>query len=103
MVQCSDNERYLNKLFDGRRHSGGTLFVDYRNLTNLRDPNTLIYGHRMRNKRMFGTLVFYKEQAYYESHPYMLLIDDDQIWLLELFAGYTTADHLVTLSTCVFL
>ena len=93
IVQCSDNERYLNKLFDGRRNSGGTLFVDYRNLTNLRDPNTLIYGHHMRNQSMFGTLVFYKEQAYFEAHPYMLLIDDDQMWLVELFAGYTTTDQ----------
>ena len=95
IVQCSDNERYLNKLFDGRRNASGTLFIDYRNLTNLRDPNTLIYGHHMRNESMFGTLVFYKEQAYFESHPCMLLIDNDQIWLLELFAGYTTTseDH----------
>ena len=95
IVQCSDNERYLNKLFDGRRNSSGTLFIDYRNLTKLRDPNTLIYGHHMRNKSMFGTLVFYKEQAYFESHPYMLMIDDGQIWLLEMFAGYTTTseDH----------
>jgi len=95
IVQCSDNERYLNKLFDGRRNASGTLFIDYRNLTNLRDPNTLIYGHHMRNESMFGTLVFYKEQVYFESHPYMLLIDDDQIWLLEMFAGYTTTsdDH----------
>ena len=95
VVQCSNNDRYLSKLFDGRRNSSGTLFIDYRNLDDLGDPNTLIYGHHMRNKSMFGTLVFYKEQAYYESHPYMLVMDEDQIWLVELFSGYTTTstDH----------
>lgn len=93
VVQCSDNERYLNKLFDGRRNSGGTLFIDYRNLTRLRDPNTLVYGHHMRNESMFGTLVFYKEQAYYEAHPWILLMDDENVWLAELFAGYTTNDQ----------
>lgn len=95
VVQCSNNERYLNHLFDGRRNASGTLFIDCRNLTELRDPNTLVYGHHMRNESMFGTLVFYKEQAYYESHPYMLAISPEKVWLLELFAAYTTTstDH----------
>jgi sortase B len=44
----------------------------------------------MKNKTMFGTLVSYKEQEYYDEHPYMYLITPDASYKLELVAGYIT-------------
>ena len=90
VVQGTDNAYYLHRLFDGEINSAGTLFADYRNLPTLEDPNTLVYGHHMRNDSMFGSLDWYEKQEYYESHPYMLLVGEDEIDLIELFAGYTT-------------
>lgn len=100
VVHGEDNEYYLNHLFGGKKNSSGSLFIDYRNLSGFRDPNTLIYGHAMTNKSMFGTLIQYEEQAYYEGNPYVLVIADEQILLLEIFAGYTTTyrDHSYDLS-----
>ena len=93
VVQCGDNSHYLHRMFNGERNSAGTLFIDYRNLPDFQDPNTLIYGHHMRNDSMFGTLTDYADQAYFESHPYMLLMREGEICLLEIFAGYTTTDE----------
>lgn len=93
VVQCEDNSHYLKRMFNGDRNSAGTLFIDYRNLPDFQDPNTLIYGHHMRNDSMFGTLTDYAEQAYYEGHPVMLVMTSDEIFLLEIFAGYTTSDR----------
>lgn len=93
VVQCEDNSHYLKRMFNGERNSAGTLFIDYRNLPDFQDPNTLIYGHHMRNDSMFGTLTDYAEQAYYEGHPIMLMMTADEIFLLEIFAGYTTSDE----------
>lgn len=92
VVQCEDNKYYLKRLFNRKRNAAGTLFVDYRNLPDFQDPNTLIYGHHMRNDSMFGTLTEYERQSYYESHPYMLVLTPDAVYLAELFAGYTTTD-----------
>jgi len=92
VVQCEDNSYYLKRMFNREKNSAGTLFIDYRNLTDFQDPNTLIYGHHMRNDSMFGTLTDYLDQAYFEAHPYMLIISDEEIAVLELFAGYTTSD-----------
>lgn len=91
VVQTKDNNYYLHRLFNGEYNSAGTLFVDYRNLPELQDPNTLVYGHHMRNDSMFGSLEWYESQSYFESHPYMLLIGEGEIDLIELFAGYTTS------------
>ena len=92
VVQSEDNSHYLKRLFNGAKNSAGTLFIDYRNLPDFQDPNTLIYGHHMRNDSMFGTLTDYAEQAYYEGHPILLMMTADEVFLLEVFAGYTTSD-----------
>ena len=55
-VQTSDNDFYLNHSFNKSKNSGGWLFMDYRNSKNDFDRNTIIYGHNMKNKTMFGSL-----------------------------------------------
>lgn len=91
VVQGEDNTYYLNHLFDGTWNSAGCLFLDYRNTGNFADQNSIIYGHNMKNKTMFSVLMEYKEQAFYEEHPTMLLITPDKCYTVELFAGYIAA------------
>lgn len=92
IVHGADNETYLHRMFDGTRNAAGTLFIDCRNLPDFQDPNTLIYGHHMRNDSMFGTLDHYAQAGYYDAHPWLLLIAPDQVDLLDVIAGYTTSD-----------
>ena len=91
VVQGADNSRYLHRLFNGEKNACGTLFIDCRNLTDFQDPNTLIYGHHMRNGSMFKSITYYEDQAWFDSHPYMLLISAREIAVLELFAGCTAS------------
>lgn len=95
VVHGADNAYWLHRLFDGSRNAAGTLFIDYRNLDGFQDPNTLIYGHHMRNDSMFGTLDHYTQSGYFDAHPWMLTIGRDEICLVEIIAGYTTSkrDH----------
>lgn len=95
VVQGEDNSYYLRRLLDGRSNSCGTLFIDYRNLPKLQDPNTLVYGHHMRNGSMFGMLTRYEQPGFFESHPYLLVVTPDTVYLGQVVAGYTTGsdDH----------
>ena len=95
VVQCSNNDYYLDHLFNGGRNSCGTIFVDYRNLPEFQEANTLIYGHHMRNGSMFKAITYYARQAYYEGNPYLLLIAPEAHYLVEVLAAYTTdsKDH----------
>ena len=63
VVQAEDNAKYLHRLFNGAYNACGTLFIDYRNLPEFQDPNTLIYGHHMRNGSMFKSITYYAEQS----------------------------------------
>ncbi len=95
VVQCRNNDFYLDHMFNKKSNKAGTLFIDYRNLTGFRDPNTLVYGHHMRDGSMFKSLTFYANKGYFEAHPWLLSIGPEEIHLVEVFAGYLTtgSDH----------
>lgn len=88
LVQAEDNSYYLHRLLDGTWNSAGTLFMDYRNAGDFSDKNTIIYGHNMKNKEMFGTLSNYRGQSYYEAHPIMWLLTPEESFQVALIAGY---------------
>ena len=93
VVQGADNSAYLHRLFNCESNACGTLFIDCRNLSDFQDPNTLIYGHHMRDGSMFKSISYYADQASYDAHPWMLLISEGELAVLELFAGCTTSKH----------
>ena len=91
VVQGGDNAFYLNHTFDGTRNKVGALFFDSNNTPGFADQNTIIYGHNMRDGSMFAALKNYQAQAFFDEHPYMLLLTPDGNYLVEIFAAYATA------------
>lgn len=87
VVQGSDNAYYLYRLLDGTWNNNGSLFLDWRNSADFSDRNSFIYGHHMQTGDMFGTLVRYKDQSYYDTHPYLYLTTPTQKYRVDLFAG----------------
>ena len=57
IVQTNNNDFYLNHSFDRTYNGGGWLFMDYRNNPTSFDTNTIIYGHSLLTKTMFGSLL----------------------------------------------
>lgn len=92
VVKGKDNNQYLRADLKGKYLVTGTIFVDYRNGNIGADSNYILYGHNMKNSTMFGTLVKYKEQAYYNAHPIMYYLTPNGNYLIELFAGAVVKD-----------
>ncbi len=90
VVQAQDNDYYLHRLPDGSRNAGGTLFMDYRNASDLSDRNTVIYGHNMKGGHMFGFFTNYRSQSYYDSHSVMWYLTPACAYKLELLTGFVT-------------
>ena len=90
VVQGEDNLYYVDRLPDGRFNAHGSIFLDYRNLSDFSDFNSILYGHNMVNNSMFGTLHDYNSQEYYEKHPYLWIITPDAAYRLDLIAGMVT-------------
>lgn len=87
VVQGTDNTYYLKHLLDGSYHYFGTLFVDYQNSAGFTDANTVIYGHQIKAGDMFHILKYYRDQDYYDEHPYFMLYTPEVTYRLDLFAG----------------
>lgn len=93
IVQTDNNDYYLRRLVDGTYNQAGTLFMDYRNNSDFEDYRTIVYGHNMKNDTMFGTIINYKSQEYYDKHKEMYLFTEDKSFKIELIAGYTTSSE----------
>ena len=90
VVQGTDNEYYLDHLFDGTANRNGAIFVDCRNTPGFVDRNTFIYGHNMLNGAMFASLSQYGTAGYYEAHPEFVLATPSGSYCLQVFSGYVT-------------
>lgn len=89
VVQAKDNEYYLAHGFDRKKSAAGALFLDCRNNIKAGDENFIVYGHRMKDDSMFGSIPQYAEGDYYAQHPTMYLLTPAQNYRVELFACRT--------------
>lgn len=87
ILQGVDNQQYLRRLYDGTKSTLGSIFLDFRNLSDFSDLNSLVYGHNIRSGQMFASLSSYREQEYYEEHPVMWLLTPDKSYRIDLIAG----------------
>ena len=88
VVQGIDNEFYLYRLPDKSRNQMGSIFLDYHNSADFSDGNIFIYGHNVRSKDMFGMLLHYVNQEYFELYPSIFIFTPEQNLSIMLFAGY---------------
>lgn len=61
-----DPEKYLHLNFDGAYSIAGTIFMDYRCST--QSDDLILYGHNMKNKTMFGSIMNYQDETYWREH-----------------------------------
>jgi sortase B len=87
VMKASDYSYYRSHLPSGEKNSGGALFIDYNCAPDFSDRLTIIYGHHMKSGTMFGSLLEYKKQAYYEAHPFMYLYTKQKDYRIELLYG----------------
>lgn len=88
LLQGDDNEYYLNRTWRKGWNSMGSIFMEQRNSSDLSDFNTIIYGHRMQNLSMFGSLKKYKDQNYWAANPNVYITDDAGTHKYVIFAAY---------------
>ena len=68
VVQGKDNQEYLNKDVFGEFSFSGSIFLDYRNACDFTDSYSIIYGHHMEYGAMFGDVVEFKNDDYFQEH-----------------------------------
>lgn len=87
VMQGEDNQKYVTTLPNGKQNSSGSIFADHRQTAFGTDRNFIIYGHNMKNDTMFGTLIEYRKQEYFETHPAFYYFTPEGGYKIELYAG----------------
>lgn len=101
IVQAEDNDYYLSHAFNKRSNAGGWVFADYR--VDFKDfgRNTIIYGHNMNNKTMFGSIPNMLYSGYLNnSNNYYIKIStptSNTVW--KVFSVYTIEPEVYYLKT----
>lgn len=90
IVKGSDDEFYLDHLFDGSKNKNGCLFVEQKNNPDFSDDNTVIYGHNMASGSMLAGILRYEKKGYIDTHPYMFIFTEDKNYRMEILSGYVT-------------
>lgn len=81
-----NNDQYLHTAYDGLQASAGSIFMDCGNQADFSDSHTIIYGHNMKNRTMFGKLRNYRTEGYYEEHQYFQIITPTESYRYQIFA-----------------
>ena len=72
----------------GDNSSVGAIFLEHTAEADLSGFHTLIYGHRMRNGTMFGSLRDYRSADYWREHPSVYVTMGGQVLIYDIFAAY---------------
>ena len=86
LMHGDDNDYYLRHTWEKQVNSVGSIFIEHQNSPDLTDFNTIVYGHNMNNKSMFGQLSNYSIADYWKDHPYVYIATEAGVYRYEVFA-----------------
>lgn len=89
IVQGKDNSFYLNHTVDGSDNASGAIFLDCNNKPDFSDPNSILYGHNMKNGSMFRKLLEYLTGDAYQKSPYFWILTPENNWKYEIQSVFT--------------
>lgn len=89
----TDNYYYLNYNLDGSKGYPGCIYTEDYNTKDFTDPNTVIYGHNMKNGTMFAGLHRFEDSKFFEEHPYVYIYTQEGLLVYEIFAAYESGNE----------
>ncbi len=88
LQSASDDSYYLTHDIDGQENPEGAIFTESCNSKDFEDPNTVIYGHNMKNGSMFQNLHDYEDRDFFDNNRSVLIYTPDAVRHYQIFAAY---------------
>ena len=96
LQSSNDNTYYLNHTIDGEEKKEGAIFTENYNTKTFEDPNTVIYGHDMKNGSMLQSIHKYMDRSFFDNNRDIVIYMPNQIFRYKIFAAYLTDNrHLL--------
>lgn len=71
----------------------GSIYSQKMNSTDFSDPVTVLYGHNMKNKSMFGSLHYFEDEDFFEENEVFYVYMPGHILTYEIVAAYVYDDR----------
>ena len=79
------NSYYLDHTLNGESSPEGSIFTENYNSKDFEDPNTVIYGHNMKNGSMFQNLHNYQDRDFFDNNRDVIIYTPDAIRHYKIF------------------
>jgi len=101
VVKTKDNEYYLKHDFNKKNNINGWIYADFRADFRYFGTNTIIYGHNLTNRTMFGSLVWTLKESWYKNpdNQFIKLSTPDSNTVWKIFSIYTIKPEVYYLKT----
>jgi len=96
IVQSVDNSYYLDHNWKRESNPGGSIFLEATSSADFGDFNTIVYGHRMRDGSMFGSLRHYSDQSYWQAHPDIYVAAGGRVYRYAIFSAHESGVRELT-------
>lgn len=90
-----EEDYYLDHNLDTSFGKPGCIYTQKRNGRDFTDPNTVIYGHNMRDGSMFRTLHDYQDAEFFADHPMIYIRTPEKKMTYRVFAAYRYDNRLI--------
>lgn len=84
------NTFYLTHNALKQPEGSGSIFMDYRNQRDFSDFNTILHGHHMEQRKMFGDLERFVDEDYFQKHEFGNLFYNGEDHSIQIIATIMT-------------
>ena len=99
VLHCKKWNEYLYKDYKGESSKPGSIFIQSETDKDFSDFHTIIFGHNMRNKSMFGSLHSYEDGSFWKKHRKIYIYQPGKAIRYRVFAAYDCKDGSETYRT----
>lgn len=90
---AEDDLFYVDHNINKKKAAAGALFTQKLNQKDFSDPNTIIYGHNMKNGTMFRHLHKFKKEKFFNENEFFYIYTRGHIYTYRIFAAYEYDDR----------
>lgn len=88
VMQGKDNEFYLHHASTGETAACGSIFLNSTSRPDFSDQNSVVFGHYMKSRTMFGKLGWFAKWDAYEKSPYIRVYTPERNILYQIVSAY---------------
>lgn len=79
---------YINHDLKDRYLFAGSIYSQKYNSKDFTDPNTILYGHNMRDDSMFGSLHEFRKKKFFNKYRYIYIYTRGHVLTYKIYAAY---------------